>query len=196
MKKTDWAIGLAVVSSLAVCGVAYAAHHEKGPTTRAEAQTHAAEMFAKLDGNKDGKLDPADRGAHMGTMFDKLDTDKDGKISREEFAAHHAGSGMKDGAGHGDKSHRMGMGGGHGRGGKMVHAMAAMADTNKDGAVSQAEFSAAALGHFDKADTDKNGTLTPEERRAAHQQMREHMRGMHKGDGHKGGDHDAKPAGA
>ena len=45
-------------------------------------------MFAKMDANKDGKIDPADREAHdRPPMFDRIDTNKDGAITRDEFAA-------------------------------------------------------------------------------------------------------------
>ena len=54
--------------------------------------------------------------------------------------------------------------------------MMRMADSNRDSAVSQAEFGAAALRHFDMADANKDGTLTRAERQAAHQMMRAQMR--------------------
>jgi hypothetical protein len=50
-----------------------------------------------------------------------------------------------------------------------------MADTNKDGRVSLAEAQALALQHFDQADVNHDGQLTPDERR----QARQLMRGMH-----------------
>jgi hypothetical protein len=59
--------------------------------------------------------------------------------------------------------------------------MLRMADANKDQAVSRDEFLAAHLEHFEKADADKDGKLTAAERKAAHAQMREHMKGMHGG---------------
>ncbi|MFD2135293.1 EF-hand domain-containing protein [Novosphingobium resinovorum] len=62
-----------------------------GVITRAEAQTRATELFAKLDVNKDGKLDKADRELmHQQMrekMFAKLDTNGDGSISKAEFMA-------------------------------------------------------------------------------------------------------------
>ena len=67
-----------------------------------------------------------------------------------------------------------------------------MADANKDGAVTKDEFAAAAATRFDSADTNKDGSLTPAERQAAHQAMRERMRGMMQ---HRmGGDGMAPPA--
>jgi heat shock protein HslJ len=48
----------------------------------------------------------------------------------------------------------------------MADAAFAMIDTNGDGKATAAEAEAAAGKQFDAWDTDKNGTLTPEERRA------------------------------
>ena len=56
--------------------------------------------------------------------------------------------------------------------------MMRMADADKDGAATKAEFAAAAATRFDGADANKDGSLTPAERQAAHQAMRERMRGM------------------
>ena len=51
-----------------------------------------------------------------------------------------------------------------------------LADTNKDGAISQAEFTAGALQRFDRTDANHDGTVTKEERQAARKAMREEMR--------------------
>jgi len=62
---------------LAVSGAAIAHNHGAGhgpghgdpmgdkTVTRAEAQTHAAAMFARMDVNKDGKIDAGDREARQ-----------------------------------------------------------------------------------------------------------------------------------
>jgi len=52
-------------------------------------------------------------------------------------------------------------------------AMARDADTNKDGAISQAEFMAAAMKRFDAEDTNHDGKITKEERAAAHEARKE-----------------------
>ena len=141
--------------------------------TKAEAAAKAAEMFAKMDTNNDGKLDQADRAAHRTQMFDRLDSNKDGTISRDEFAAAHSG---KEGGAKGPGGHRMGMRGGQ-MGGAMM--MLRMADANKDGVVTREEFMAAEARMFDMADANKDGKLTPEERKAHHAQMRQKMGRMH-----------------
>jgi len=106
-----------------------------------------------------------------------IDSDKNGQISRAEFAAHHGpGHGMQ---GEGSEGHRgMGAGMGGHRGGHGGGMMARMADTNNDGAVSQAEFTAAAAQRFDRIDANKDGQITAEERQAGrtamHERWREH----------------------
>ncbi len=174
MKKIVLGLSLA---AMAAAGAAYAQPGMRpnpdtdgnGVVTRAEAQAHAGQMFAMMDANKDGKLDQADRAAHRAQMFDRMDADHDGKITRAEFdAMHQGGPGDRMGMGKdGDKGWSMKRGH-YGRG-----DMARMADTNKDGAVSQAEFTAAALQRFDRTDTNKDGQVTKEERQAARAAMRE-----------------------
>lgn len=168
-------LGLSL-AALSIGSVVYAADHE-GPdadgdhaVTRAEAQAHSAEMFAMMDVNKDGKLDQADRAAHESAMrdehFTKLDSNKDGSISRAEFDAGHSGGAE------GDRHQGPGMGGE-----RMGGMMMQMADANKDQAISRDEFTAAHLKHFEMSDTNKDGRLTPQERRAARAKMRGHMQG-------------------
>lgn len=152
--------------------------------TKAEAQARAAEMFARMDVNKDGKLDQADRAARESEHFAQMDANKDGKLSPEEFAA---GRPKREGMAEGHRGPgKMGGDGGHDAG---MGMMARMADANKDGAISRDEFLAAQGKHFEMMDANKDGTVTPEERKAARAKMREHMRGMHAaGDktGHEG----------
>lgn len=180
-----------------------------GVVTRAEAMAGAEALFARLDVNKDGKLDQADREAHMAEMkakmFARLDANGDGSISRAEFMAadpmmgHH---GDKDGPGkdapdgppppppggdmaamdHGGPDGAPGGPGGHrGMGGGMGGAMMLlkMADANNDGTVTKAEFMAAAAKHFDTADANHDGKITKEEREAMHKGMGGGWKGRH-----------------
>ncbi|MEJ6010716.1 EF-hand domain-containing protein [Novosphingobium aquae] len=183
-------------ATLGLLGTAVAAQ-PTGPmadktVTRAEAETKAGEHFAKADVNKDGKLDQADREARKGERFKKMDTDGNGSLSQAEFAAAHQGKGMGKGmsgdhAGmkhDGMKQGGMRHGGKHGmRGGAMGGKMGGgmmmrMADTNNDGAITRAEFVGASLKHFDMTDANKDGSVTPDERKAAMEKMREHMKEM------------------
>lgn len=139
--------------------------------TRAEAQAKATEMFAKMDVNKDGKLDAADRAAKrsemQAQMFDRLDADKDGNISKAEWDQHSADRAAKRGEKRADAGEgKRGMRGHHGKRGGYHGMLMGKADTNGDKAVSQAEFQTAALARFDAADANKDGQVTPEERKA------------------------------
>ena len=154
--------------------------------TRAEVQTRAAEMFARMDVNQDGKLDTADRAAkhaeRQAKMFARLDADGNGSISKAEWDQHGADRAAKraeraakraergekraaaDEAGQGK---RHAMRGHHGkRGGHHAMRMMGKADTDGDKAISQAEFQTAALARFDAADANKDGQVTAEERKA------------------------------
>ena len=187
-------IGLSALA-LGLAGAAYAQEGMPGgdplgdkTVTKAAFMAKHAQMFDKMDANRDGKLDSADRAAHEGQMFDRTDTNHDGALSRDEVtAAHQRGPGA-DAAGH-DGKHRGGREGGHGGGMKMM--MMKMADTNKDGAVSRDEFVAAHAKHFDMMDVNRDGQLTQPERKAARDKMHA-MSGMGGGgmrhDG-KHGDH-------
>ncbi|GGB88263.1 hypothetical protein GCM10011494_03210 [Novosphingobium endophyticum] len=168
-------------AALAMCGIAYAQMsgdkagfdaNSDGVIARAEAQAAAKAMFAKFDANKDGKLDQSDREAHhqemRGKMFEMLDTDKDGSISKQEFMAgkRPGREGMRGHHGAGMGKHLGKHGGGHGM------MMMQKADADNDGAVSQAEFLAAANKRFDMADANKDGNVTKEEREAAREKMK------------------------
>jgi Ca2+-binding EF-hand superfamily protein len=197
---------IASVAALAGAGIAFAADAPGGaPGThrpdmhrtvaRADAVAHASQMFERMDVNKDGKLDAADREARKAAMFDRIDTNKDGSISRAEFVAMRPGGGMRgpgmrhegmnhDGMNHqemaegGMKPNGMMGGGMMGRGMRhrgMGQMMMRTADTNGDGAVTSSEFTAAAAARFDRMDTNHDGQLTAAERQAARATMREAM---------------------
>lgn len=137
-----------------------------------------SKMFDRMDANHDGKITTAEaEAAHsqrvqgkpgkpanaqataMGGLFARADTNKDGVITRAEFEV--LGQQRKA---------RMEQAGMH-RGGMVGH-MFGTADANKDGKVSLAEMQQAALAHFDSADLNHDGTLTPDERAKAHQAMK------------------------
>lgn len=135
------------------------------PVTKAEAQARAAKIFDRLDANHDGKLDGADREARrqarLASLFDRIDTNHDGAISKQEFTAAH------DRPPH---DRKWGEGAEH-------------------PAVTRDAFLATALQRFDAQDANHDGTVTPEERRAARQErMRAFFERRHRGDWHHGGD--------
>lgn len=164
---------------------------------RSDIEANLKERFDKIDTNKDGVITQAEISAHRDAQraqrqderFKKLDSNGDGSISRAEFDAGHARPmerphsviareqiqpgdhakaerGMK---GHGFKGQGF-KGRGHGR---LGHHDFAAADANKDGNITWAEGSAAALAHFDKMDTNKDGVATVAEQQAFHKAMRD-----------------------
>ncbi|MBO9698436.1 MAG: hypothetical protein J7499_19765 [Sphingopyxis sp.] len=146
--------------------------------TRAEAEARAAEMFARMDANKDGKLDAADRAARrtamQAKMFERLDANKDGNISKAEWDQHGADRAAKRAergekradAGEAGDGGRHGMRGHHGKRGGHRGMMMGKADADGDKAISEAEFRTAALARFDAADANRDGQVTPGERKA------------------------------
>lgn len=165
MRKLTLALSTA---ALALAGAAFAqnaaapAHAPKPDMTRAGAQAKAEAAFARMDANKDGIVDQADRAARGATMFERMDADKNGSISRAEFDAMHAKRGD---AGMGD----MKRGEHHGKMGGMMGDKMGMAA----GPLTRQAFVDRALARFDKADTNRDGTVTQAERKAAHDTMRE-----------------------
>ena len=147
--------------------------------TRAGVQERTQKAFERMDANKDGKIDTADREARRKAMFDRMDADKNGQISSAEFSAMHANHQRGDRAGAGKQGehagHKMGMRGQREAGKGMRGGMGRTADANGDGAITLAEMQAAALARFDRADADKNGTVTAAERKAQRDQMRQQM---------------------
>ena len=179
-KISLFALGAALIAVpvLAAPGGAKADTDGNGTLTRTEAQAHAAQMFAKLDFNRDGKIDAADRTAKHSEMhakkFASLDADGNGSISQAEWNAHGADraakraerGGKRADAGDASEGKRHGMRGPGKRGGHdgMRGGMMGKADTNGDKAISQAEFQSAALARFDASDANKDGQVTAEER--------------------------------
>lgn len=178
---------LASAATLALLGGAANAQAPERPTrgadmTRDQVEQRTAATFERLDANKDGVLDAADREARKAqrgerraqrqeARFGRLDADKDGSVTRAEFDAAHNQAGAKstgrgkDGRRFGHRGHRMGGFGGQG-----------LFQVDGDKSVSQAEFTAAALERFDRADANNDGTVTAAERREAFQTFREQRR--------------------
>lgn len=162
--------------------------------TRTEAVQMVRQRFGKVDADRNGIITTAEIDGLRTKMrrdfkgmrdpnaaFDRLDDNKDGAISREEFSEAReerverrierrekraeAGNSPKEGK-H-IRRHVMRMHGGDRFAGRML----IMADTNSDGMISMGEAEALALQHFEQMDADKDGRVTPEERRAGRRLM-------------------------
>lgn len=167
--------------ALAAGGTAMAqqAQPSRPPMTRAGAEQRAAQIFEKLDANHDGKIDQADRALREKARFDRIDANHDGQLSYTEFNAMH---GQRDDA-HPESGRQ---GAEHGRGRRdgfrsRPGGMSHMADADKNGAITKAEFQAAALTRFDRIDANKDGTVTPDEAKAARDSMRQQWQSRRQG---------------
>ncbi len=178
--KNFWMVGAAGIALLA-SGAAIAHNHGgmkmdvdgNGEVTRAEATTAANAAFAKLDANNDGVLNVTDRAERKADRFATMDANKDGQLSKAEMEAAHAARMEKRGE----------------RGGKRI---AKMSEEQK--AEWQAKRDERHAAHFAAMDTDKNGALSEAEFTAGHAKMGEGRGGKHHGKrgGHGRGDMMAK----
>ena len=157
--------------------------NQDGITTQAEVRTQAQTMFARMDVNQDGKIDKADRAARQAANFQKMDTDGSGEVSLAEMtAAREARQAkraermqMRAEAGKGDRAMRGGGKWAGKRGGPAKGMRGGMMrmDTNKDGAITLAEFEAGAMERFKRQDTNNDGQVTKAEREAAREAMKQ-----------------------
>lgn len=155
--------------------------------TRAEAQAQATERFAKMDVNKDGKYDAADRTQMRANReqarFTALDANKDGQISQAEWTQANADRAAKmqerraefaakrtaaaGAAANGEAKHDKMRGERRGERAGFHRGMGRMGGRDGAQSVTQAEFVAKALERFDRLDTNKDGNVTAAERQAA-----------------------------
>lgn len=184
--KVKLAVGAAAIALAGVAPAVAQQTHEPNREkihTRAEVQAKVAEHFAKLDADRDGFVTRSEadsargkmraaraerRGDRLERRFERMDSNNDGSISRSEFDSAHAQRLARRGEAGERRMHRVARRVMRGHfGGRMF----AMADANGDQRVSLAEATAAALRHFDMADTNRDGRITSEERRQIHQRM-------------------------
>jgi EF-hand domain pair/EF hand len=159
------------------------------PQTRAEVESRTKERLGRLDTNKDGTVARKEIMAFADArmkernddMFAMMDTDKNGSISRAEFDAHHAdprhGKGPRimriEARSMGDAP-RSDKADAHGRHMKMmmIEPGGLMMMAEGGDKIIIADAVKKALDRFDAADANKDGVLSPEERRAAREARR------------------------
>lgn len=152
---------------------------QAGTVTLSAIESRIRAEFAKVDANGDGFVERGEADAHrakrLAEMRDRhfaaLDANKDGSISRAEFDAAHGARSSGSEAGH--TMHGEGapaMSHGHRRSRAMAilgDRMFDRADSNKDGRVSLSEAMARPTQRFKMMDANGDGTVTPDERKAA-----------------------------
>jgi len=125
------------------------------PITRSELMSRLDSNFAAVDANKDGSLSASELAAaqkrdldqaqaairsRAQAAFQQLDTNKDGQLSVQEFSASVQVNAKETAA-------------------ELMQKM----DGNKDGKISADEFKGPRLAAFNRADANKDGTVTPAE---------------------------------
>ena len=165
------AAGVALLASGAAIAHNYGGHGGKkmdldgnGEVTRAEAATAADTAFARMDANKDGILNAADRSERKGNRFAAIDINNDGQLTKAELDTAHAARMEKRAERKGDRA------------GKRMTNM-----TDEQKAEWQAKRAERRDAHFAAMDTDQNGALSEAEFTAGHAKMGEGKRGKHKG---------------
>lgn len=144
-------------------------------------------LLKTADTNKDGKITKEEFTARQDALFTEIDADKDGSITPKEMRdyrrtkmeawreanprperakaegadAKKPGMDQADNQGkrHEGRKHEARMDGGKGRHGKML-GMFAMADTDGNGQISKAEFTAAGEKMFDRLDKNHDGVIS------------------------------------
>ena len=131
----------------------------------------AGGMMAMMDSNRDGAITAQEHAAHAKAMFDRMDANRDGRITAGEVSAGHETMTKEVRIVHrGPGMAGMGMGAGMGAGMSSADRIKRL-DRNGDGRLSAAEHAAGAQAMFNEADTNKDGNLSREERRAHHGAM-------------------------
>lgn len=111
--------------------------------------------FGKIDANEDGTVSVEEAASNADMTFAAMDINDDGSLSLEEYMNARMGPQLgynqdREAAMQARKSARFDP-----------------MDTDKDNAISKAEFIAASKAHFDAADTDGDGKVTPWEMRSS-----------------------------
>ena len=133
---------LAACSAAAVAGQAFAA----GP---------AASEFGAMDANHDGRISPDEHAAAAKGMFAVMDANKDGRVTAAEMDAAHARvTGRKAKAGDMPAADKI----------KVV-------DKDGDGVLTADEHAAGSRSMFAAMDTDKDGAISEAELSAGHAKM-------------------------
>lgn len=154
--------------------------------TRQQVIDQVDRRFARLDVDGDGRATADEarqvhqqrRAERAGRMFERLDLDSDGNVTRAEFDQARAQRAEHRAERRGEAGERRGRGmRGMRHGGRGMHGRRAAAMFGEQGFVTLEQMRERALARFDRADANRDGTLTAEERREARDQRRQARRG-------------------
>ena len=138
-------------------------------------------MMARVDTNGDGMISKAENRAMVEARFARMDADKDGTVEAGEGRKGMGKAKWKRGGerpGPGGPGMGPGGPGGPGMGAGGPGKALAKLDTNKDGAISKAEFDAQSAERFAKLDTNRDGKIDATEMQAQHDKARAKMKKM------------------
>jgi len=105
--------------------------------------------FSSIDANEDGTVSADEAAANADLVFTAMDADEDGNLTVEEYMA--VRMGPQEGLNPEREASRQA---------SKAERFAAM-DTDADDVVAKAEFMAAGEAHFNAADSDGDGKVTP-----------------------------------
>ena len=132
-------IRTAVLAALITCGFSLPATADDSPGCQRP-------QLKEAEGNADGGITAEKHAATAGKRFEMMDKDRNGKITADEIAASHGAESIIW-ANHPESAT------------EKIHDL----DTNRDGVLTEAEYSAGSQRMFHTLDVDGNGVLTPSE---------------------------------
>jgi hypothetical protein len=129
-------------------------------------------LMAMIDTNRDGVVSREEALAAADLQFARMDQNKDGKIDTSEMRPPHRRGGGNTPASADAKAPAGKPAAGMHKGGGMGQRMLARVDANKDGTISREEFRTAATTRFERMDANRDGRIDAAEQNAMRDRMK------------------------